>query len=46
MYETGSGFIVHFSLLSLKHSRVCREGFDILSIEAFEEGALTRKLFG
>ena len=43
MYESGSGFIVHFfSRNKVEH---LARGFDILSIEQFEEGALPRKLF-
>jgi hypothetical protein len=43
MYESGSGFIVHF--FSRNQVEHLARGFDILSIEQFEEGALPRKLF-
>ena len=43
MYESGSGFIVHFfSRDTVEH---LAKGFDILSIAEFDEGTLPRKLF-
>ena len=43
MYEISGGFIVHFfSRDKVEH---LAKGFDILSIDEFEEGALPRKLF-
>ncbi len=43
IYESGSGFIVHFfSRDTVEH---LAKGFDILSIDEFEEGTLPRKLF-
>jgi hypothetical protein len=43
LYESGGGLIVHyFSRDKVEH---LARGFDILSIEEFEEGALPRKLF-
>jgi hypothetical protein len=43
MYESGSGFIVHFFRRDIVE--YLAKGFDILSIEEFEEGTLPRKLF-
>jgi SAM-dependent methyltransferase len=43
MYESGSGFIVHFFSRD-KVEHLARR-FEILSIEEFEEGTLPRKLF-
>ena len=40
MYESDSGFIVQFSTRD-KAEHLAR-GFDILSVEEFEEGALPR----
>ena len=42
LYES-DGFVVHF--FSEDKIRKLSEGFDILSIESFEEGAFPRKLF-
>jgi hypothetical protein len=42
MYEVG-GFIVHF--LSLEKVRQLATGYEIVSIDEFEEGGLPRKLY-
>jgi hypothetical protein len=43
MYEISGGFIVHF--FSREKVEYLAKGFDILSIDEFEEGTLPRKLF-
>lgn len=43
MYESSGGFIVHF--FSREKVEHLAKGFDILSIDEFEEGTLPRKLF-
>ncbi len=43
MYEISGGFIVHF--FSREKVEHLAKGFDILSIDEFEEGMLPRKLF-
>lgn len=43
MYEISGGFIVHF--FSREKVEHLAKGFDILSIDEFEEGTLPRKLF-
>ncbi len=42
-FESSGGFTVHF--FSRENVEQLAQGFDILSIEEFEEGALPRKLF-
>jgi SAM-dependent methyltransferase len=43
MFESSGGFTVHF--FSREKVEQLAQGFDILSIDEFEEGALPRKLF-
>jgi flavin reductase (DIM6/NTAB) family NADH-FMN oxidoreductase RutF len=43
MFESSGGFTIHF--FSREKVEQLAQGFDILSIDEFEEGALARRLF-
>lgn len=43
MFESSGGFTVHF--FSREKIEQLAQGFDILSIDEFEEGTLPRRLF-